>query len=259
MSQSFLLGATVLFIPSRNLLTAVEGESTQLTLSNPASQCLLLLIQHHGQVVEREHFFQQVWLNNGSQVTNNNFYQNISLLRRAFKELGLNDELIITVPKVGIRLSMELAITPHDAVSAVPDTPDECSTLVVPRPAVPVQQQRRIRRVWPVFMGALLAGVLGLFLIWRSEFTPGMQRFVLLSEPGECHIFGNPDVVDYGRHRQFIQQHPLDCQYYPWAYLTQYPNVQRTSVLRCRQQYSAWRDNQCVMSYYIKEPTHAGT
>lgn len=257
MSQCFLLGETVLFIPGRNLLMAAEDESTQLALSNPASQCLLLLIQHHGQVVEREHIFQQVWLNNGSQVTNNNFYQNISLLRRAFKELGLNDELIITVPKVGVRLSIELDVIHHDAVSARLDALVESIT-----PAAPVQHHRRARRVWPVwpvFTGATLVGLLGLFGLWHSQFEPSMQRFVLLSEIGECHIYGNPDVVDFSRHQQFIQQHPLDCQYYPWAYLTLSPNVQRTSVLRCRQQYSPWRNNQCIMSYYLKEPSHAKT
>lgn len=253
MSQSFILGATVLFIPGRNLLTAVEDYSIQLTLSNPASQCLLLLIQHHGQVVERELFFQQIWLNNGSQITNNNFYQNISLLRRAFKEFGLNDELIITVPKVGIRLSQEIEITPHHLESIVSEMPAESVTPVVPA------QRRRTRRAWPVFAGAALAGLLGIALIWHSEFEPGMQRFVQLSASGECRIYGNPDVVDHTHHRQFMQQNPLDCQYYPWVYLTLYPSVQRTSVMRCRQQFSVWRDNQCIMSYYLKELSHADT
>lgn len=256
MSQSFLLGETILFVPGRNLLIVADDEQpTQVALSNTASQCLLLLLQHHGQVVEREYFFQQVWLNNGSQVTNNNFYQNISLLRRAFKELGLNDEFIITVPKVGIRLSQELLVESHDGVVAGAETPVECVSL----PAFPVPK-KRVRRVWPLFTGVVLLGVLGSFLIWRSEFRPAMQRFVPLSDSGECHIYGNPDVMDHDRHQQFIQQNSLDCQHYPWIYLTLYPNVQqRMSALRCRQPYSAWRDNQCIMSYYLEDLSHAGT
>ena len=254
MSQRFLLDRTVLFIPGRNVLIAADGEPTQVTLSNPASQCLLLLIRHHGQVVEREHFFQHVWLNNGVQVTNNNFYQNISLLRRAFKEFGLNDELIITVPKVGVRLSQELEITPGDGVEPVPEMPVESPEPVT---AVVSAPQRHTRHVWPVFVGVFVAGLLGLFLVWRSEFDPSLQRFLLLNNSGECHIYGNPDVVDHQRHQQFIQQSSFDCQHYPWVYLTLYPNVQRISVLRCREQYSAWWDNQCVMSYYLEGMSHA--
>jgi len=254
MSQSFLLGGTVLFIPGRNLLTAVTDNSVQLALSNPASQCLHLLIQHHGQVVERDVFFQRVWLNNGSHVTNNNFYQNISLLRRAFKEFGLNDELIITVPKVGIRLSEELEIAHHAEAQADSGTPDVSDEREIPVVLVP---KRHTRRGWAVFVGAILVGLLADFFLWRSEFTPALQRFVPLSNSGKCRVFGNPDVLAHSLHQKFIQQNALDCQYYPWIYLTLYPNTQRVSVLQCRQEYSFWRQNQCISSYYFKGLPHA--
>ena len=253
MSQSFILGRTTLFIPGRNLLMATEDDSAQLTLSNPATQCLHLLIQHHGQVVEREYFFQQVWLNNGTQVTNNNFYQNISLLRRAFKEFGLNDELIITVPKVGIRLSSELEIESRLDASVDPEVPVKRVVSAIP------EQKKRQRRVWPLLAGVGVAGLLGILLLWRSEFEPRLQDFVPLSQRGGCHIYGNPDAADYRSHQQFIQQDSLDCKGYPWTWLTLYPNYHRMLVLRCRQQYSAWRDNQCITSYYLQEPLHAGT
>lgn len=105
MAHVFLLNSTVVFWPERNVLYAKSDETKRITLSNPATRCLLLLIQQQGQVIERDYFFEHVWYINGAQVTNNTFYQNISLLRRAFKELGLNEELIVTVPKVGIRPS----------------------------------------------------------------------------------------------------------------------------------------------------------
>lgn len=253
MSQSFLLDGTVLFIPGRNLLTAVPDNSVQLALSNPASQCLHLLIQHHGQVVERDVFFQRVWLSNGSQVTNNNFYQNISLLRRAFKEFGLNDELIITVPKVGIRLSEELKIDLQAEAQADVDTSDLSDEREMPAVLVP---KRRTCWSWAVFAGAILGGLLALFLLWRSEFTPSLLGFVPLNSSGTCRIYGNPDVLDHRWHEKFIQQNAVDCQHYPWVYLTLYPNVQRVSVLQCRQEYSFWRPNPCISSYYFKGVPH---
>lgn len=54
-------------------------------------------------------------------VTSNGFYQNISLLRRAFKELGVDEDIIITVPRVGVRLDATLTVTesqPRDVEKA---------------------------------------------------------------------------------------------------------------------------------------------
>lgn len=254
MSQIFLLGGLALFSPDRNLLMASGEKPTQLSLSNPASHCLLLLIQNHGQVVEREYFFQQVWLSNGAQVTNNNFYQNISLLRRAFKEFGLNEELIITVPKVGIRLSSDLDIEVRDKLPISPKIP--AGSFAPARP-VPVRNLSR-RWAWFAAPGAMFLILLVSFLIWRSEFEPQLQRFVSLGNSGECRFYANPDVVDHNLHRQFIKQNRVNCRLYPWAYLTLYPNFQRISVLTCRRQYSQWRDNQCVTYYYLKDLPHAG-
>lgn len=76
----------------------------------PASRCLLLLIQQDGNTVARETFFEEVWIKHGSQVTSNGFYQNISLLRRAFKELGMEGDIIITQPRVGVRLDATISV-----------------------------------------------------------------------------------------------------------------------------------------------------
>ncbi|MCP6242638.1 CadC family transcriptional regulator, partial [Klebsiella pneumoniae] len=66
----------------------------------------------------RETFFQEVWIKHGSQVTSNGFYQNISLLRRAFKELGAEEDIIITVPRVGVRLDATLSVTEIQSTEA---------------------------------------------------------------------------------------------------------------------------------------------
>lgn len=61
MAHVFLLNSTVVFWPERNVLYAKSDETKRITLSNPATRCLLLLIQQQGQVVERDYFFEHVW------------------------------------------------------------------------------------------------------------------------------------------------------------------------------------------------------
>lgn len=253
MSQSFLLGGLAVFSPERNVLISVADASSQISLSNPASRCLLLLIQHHGRVVERDYFFQHVWLNNGARITNNNFYQNISLLRRAFKECGLNEELIVTVPRVGILLAAELeVVTTEDMDAVVPLQP------AAPLPEPPPVAQVARRCDGPLCLAVLMVaiGLLVGFLCWYSEFDSRLQAFVPLENREQCRFYANPDVMDNSGHMQFIQQHHLDCQQFHWVYLTAYPNFQRVSALSCRQQYSPWHENQCVTRYYLEELAH---
>lgn len=246
MTNIYLLHGLVAFWPDKNVLISTADESRNISLSNPATRCLLLLIQHHGNVVERDYFFQHVWENNGAQVTNNAFYQNISLLRRAFKELGLNEEWIVTVPKVGIKLETTLRIEVQQQV-------EENS---VAESSVRVPGSRRlVRRTWltlAIFFACLVAGV----ATWRSEFQPRFTTYTVLSERMGCHYFANPDVLNFDKHKQVIQTQLFDCQNYPWTYITLYPNFSRISVIACREQYGAWRDNACTARYIFTEDRH---
>jgi DNA-binding winged-HTH domains len=215
---------------------------------------LLLLIQHHGQVIERDYFFQHVWINNGAQVTNNTFYQNISLLRRAFKEFGLNEELIVTVPKVGIRLEMQLEVVEEEAEEPppepAPETPDE--------PQAQVKTPRRWRSLYWLLAG-IVCCLAASAITWQSQFDPRLGQYVAISVQQGCHWYANQDVIHFEGHKQFINTSKLDCTNYPWIYLTLYPNFPRISALTCRQQYSRWHDNDCVTHYYFPEPRNVGT
>ncbi|MDV5429738.1 winged helix-turn-helix domain-containing protein [Klebsiella quasipneumoniae] len=88
MEKIYTINGRIAFFPQRSALILIADETKTVSLNMPASRCLLLLIQHDGNTVARETFFEEVWIKHGAQVTSNGFYQNISLLRRAFKELG---------------------------------------------------------------------------------------------------------------------------------------------------------------------------
>lgn len=96
--EKYTINGIVEFTPQRSVLILIADETKAVSLNMPASRCLLLLIQQDGKNVARETFFEEVWIKHGAQVTSNGFYQNISLLRRAFKELGVEEDIIITVP-----------------------------------------------------------------------------------------------------------------------------------------------------------------
>ncbi|GLR11080.1 hypothetical protein GCM10007905_38000 [Mixta theicola] len=50
----------------------------------------------------------EVWRKHGMEVTVNTLYQNISILRKTLKRVGIDENIIITVPKKGITLSAQV-------------------------------------------------------------------------------------------------------------------------------------------------------
>lgn len=98
---------------SITLCNAAESESQMLTCT--AQTILNLLIAHHGIVVERETFLQQVWDDRGLRGSSNSLNQYISILRKMFAALAPEHIFIVTVPKVGFMLSGDISIVPLDA------------------------------------------------------------------------------------------------------------------------------------------------
>lgn len=175
MAHVFLLNSTVVFWPERNVLYAKSDETKRITLSNPATRCLLLLIQQQGQVIERDYFFEHVWYINGAQVTNNTFYQNISLLRRAFKELGLNEELIVTVPKVGIRTEPQLEVLEQKIEEPLSDL----SVTPSVTPVNTVTKSLRMHSLCWILAGVVCC-VIAAIVTWEAQFDPKLSRYVSL-------------------------------------------------------------------------------
>lgn len=246
MTQVYLLNGTVAFWPQKHKLVSQVEEGKTLALSNPASRCLDLLIRHHGEVILRDTFFQQVWINNGAQVTNNTFYQNISLLRRAFKEFGLNEEWIVTVPKVGIKLESQLQIDTCEEDEPVPPAAELARS--TPTTAEATKPPGLWGRVFAALVAAAVCAGVG-FFTWRSTLDLRFQHYILLENLNGCHFFGNPDTVDYKKHQQFSRNFTQDCRTRPWVYLSAYNNFSRMSVLSCRNAFHLWGKNQCVMRY----------
>ncbi|CAM8446884.1 winged helix-turn-helix domain-containing protein [Citrobacter freundii] len=200
MAHVFLLNSTVVFWPERNVLYAKSDETKRITLSNPATRCLLLLIQQQGQVIERDYFFEHVWYINGAQVTNNTFYQNISLLRRAFKELGLNEELIVTVPKVGIRLEPQLEVLEQKIEEPLSDL----SVTPSVTPVNTVTKSLRMRSLCWILAGVVCC-VIAAIVTWEAQFDPKLSRYVSLGVGEGCHWYVNQDVLKFDQHQQFIK------------------------------------------------------
>lgn len=126
----FSINKGVLFYPCEHKLLCisdVDNLKQVININVPASRCLMLLIENKNSVVSKEDFFNHVWKAHGRFVAQNTYYQNISLLRRSLKSVGL-EEMIITVPRQGLKISEDIQIE-----EVIIDNDAKFSTLTVDR------------------------------------------------------------------------------------------------------------------------------
>ncbi|WP_431225561.1 winged helix-turn-helix domain-containing protein [Serratia sp. L9] len=100
----------VLFDADIGTLSPSDLSGEPIPISNPSKRLLLLLIDHYGMPINREVIFKKVWDDYGMISSNNNLNQCVSKLRRIIKVMGIDDELIATVPKLGFMLRREILV-----------------------------------------------------------------------------------------------------------------------------------------------------
>jgi Tol biopolymer transport system component/DNA-binding winged helix-turn-helix (wHTH) protein len=149
--------------PSDRLLLR-RGEPVPLTPK--VLDALLLLVENAGHLVEKDEFMKRLWPD--SFVGDDALAQNISLLRKALADKNGAADWIVTVPKRGYRLAIEVVEDRGQGDTGAPS---------IRRGDVPASQvsvEGKVRRSWWAASLALLVGATaGLFFFARSRGSPG--------------------------------------------------------------------------------------
>ncbi|WP_052285321.1 winged helix-turn-helix domain-containing protein [Kluyvera genomosp. 1] len=123
----FTINGQIVFDSDTGMLGLIDTLDERVQISNPTKRLLLLLIQHQGEAVKREVIFKKVWDDFGMISSNNNLNQCVSKLRRLIKNFGLDDEAIVTIPKIGFMLhpqielerGADIMLVPHEADASI--------------------------------------------------------------------------------------------------------------------------------------------
>lgn len=112
-----------------------------LSLSISSGRLFECLLKSEGEILARDTLLTEVWDKYGLRGSNSNLNQYLSILRRALAAYGC-ENLIITIPKVGIRLNSEIHIeqvadTPALVAEATPV--DEGVSEALPHTSEPAQ------------------------------------------------------------------------------------------------------------------------
>ncbi|HGF0148779.1 TPA: transcriptional regulator [Klebsiella variicola] len=100
--NSYIINDEVVFNTDVNELQPVVGKGHEvITLNTPTARCLQLLLENNGKIISRDEFLSAVWEERGVVVSQNTFYQNISLLRKSLLRAGLTQDVVVTVRQRG--------------------------------------------------------------------------------------------------------------------------------------------------------------
>lgn len=110
--KKFIINDEIIFDADANELKSISDSQECIMLNAPTARCLKLLLERIGHVVSRDEFLEEVWSSRGIVVSENTFYQNISLLRKSLARVGLTEDIIVTIRQKGFMISENSIITP---------------------------------------------------------------------------------------------------------------------------------------------------
>lgn len=102
-----------------------DKEDEKIILTPIVARLLALFFQEQGKILTREKILNKIWENYGLEPSNNTLNQYVSKIRKILIELGLPEDTICTIPRVGFTFSNELEVVAEDDIyTELRDAPD---------------------------------------------------------------------------------------------------------------------------------------
>lgn len=164
-----------------SLVNLLTGDCIE--LSATSTRLLSSLLQYRGDIISRVDILQTVFEKYGARPSNSNLNQYISTLRRSLSDLGIEKDMIITVPRIGFKISNEIIITTDSDYHT-------SFTLPVLSPEPPkrsvIWQHRKALALTLLFSVGILAFI---FYFFNKKQSP--KSFIMQDK---CTIY-TPDVI----------------------------------------------------------------
>lgn len=248
--KKYKLNDTVLFLPEESVLMPITGHGTPVSLTAHVCACLLLLLEGRGKLVIQSEFFLHVWENKGLYVTPNTFYQTISILRKALRTSGINENVVRTVSKQGIKYIGKVEEIVDENPPRYLDDEGEVeivATSAVPEREIPqgdidiyekysfVINSKHIELI--VFMTAGLFFIIFLSLLFRNVNVNSnfFSNHVNIGDVNKCAVYVDASTPKNRREEflDYLVEKKFSCKKNQIAYLTQSLSRLKTSIVLC--------------------------
>lgn len=123
--MKYIINLSIAFDTDTTVLMLNNDVNLFIKLSKPAARLLCELIANNNTTLIRKDIIKTVWSDYGFTPSTASLSNHISELRKAFENLGLNKDIIITVPRTGFRMEADI----HPVISSEDIHPE---TVTVP-------------------------------------------------------------------------------------------------------------------------------
>lgn len=108
--MDYIIEDTIRFNTEDRSLTHVET-SDNIFLAMPGCFLLEYLVKNQGTVFTRNQLLDDIFKKNELVDSDSNLSQNVSMLRKSFRDLGISKDVLLTKPRIGLLLSEEVKVT----------------------------------------------------------------------------------------------------------------------------------------------------
>lgn len=188
--MKYIINNLIVFSPGEGLYLAAS-QTVEFKLSFVADRILFLLVSSNGATIPRSEIHDYLWSECSVDATSASINNNISYLRRYFKELGLSD-FIVTTAKVGVSIRQGILIE-HVSQEKTPDD-NECHTDTVGLASSEKSEksEKNIKWLWSLFIGVILL-CMSLFLFFRYSTSMSTDY---IGSTGDCKVFSIEKLSD---------------------------------------------------------------
>ncbi|SCC66970.1 winged helix-turn-helix domain-containing protein [Kosakonia oryziphila] len=108
--KDYIIDHTIRFSPASETLGLIDNPDSFVVLTPACNRLLMYLISNQGAVLSRERIFSTLWEQYGKTPSNSSLNSYISLIRKSFVNLGLSNEIISTIPKIGFLFNSDIQV-----------------------------------------------------------------------------------------------------------------------------------------------------
>lgn len=264
----WIINDSIKFSPDTSKLTSISKSDLIVTLTTPASRCLVLLLESAPNVVSQKQLFEFVWAEDGMLVPTNTLYQNISIIRRGLRTAGeTEDQIIITVPRKGFQIDSHVKVykTEEQFISnemtekmnhQENHITNECN---INNTVTNTIERVKTHNLLP-FALMIMSLIVGFFFFQIVTPPDSSKNFfkdynINKVESG-CHFHSkNFDIKKLGnftKYKDIILKTGLDCNKYPWIYFPSSSFTPALSAIACQKPYEKALNSNCVTIYFYR-------
>lgn len=132
----YRISHSIIYTPDDGSIKLISDDPSyfstgEITLAPTANRLLSLLIAHHGSILQRDELLEQVWDAHGLKASNNSLNQYVSMLRRNFADLGIEEVVIVTIPTVGFMFSKDIDVSIESSLPIEPSTAEKAAPEII--------------------------------------------------------------------------------------------------------------------------------